>query len=149
MLTKGHGPLRTAAPTGWFLAVIYVIMVKNIIIRLLFPKKKRRDRADARNQIVEKNPASEAKRFFDSLNTPRQVPAVCSACQKSQICAHQRARAAEDSGPYRMVFGRNLCDYGQKHHNLPTFSVEKAAKPRRSAEPNCRKEPSKRSAAVL
>ena len=33
VLTKGHGPLRAAAPTGWFLAVICVIMVKNIVIR--------------------------------------------------------------------------------------------------------------------
>ena len=47
VLTKGHGPLRAAAPTGWFLAVIYVIMVKN-----------------NRFSFVEKNPA---KRFFDSL----------------------------------------------------------------------------------
>ena len=45
MLTKGHGPLRAAAPTGWFLAVIYVIMVKNTIIRWLFPQKKWRNRA--------------------------------------------------------------------------------------------------------
>ena len=39
VLTKGHGPLRTAAPTGWFLAVIYVIMVKNIVTRWIFRKK--------------------------------------------------------------------------------------------------------------
>ena len=64
VLTKGHGPLRAAAPTGWFLAVIYLIMVKNTPIRRLFPQKKRRNRAEARSQIVEKNPA---KRFFDSL----------------------------------------------------------------------------------
>jgi hypothetical protein len=62
--TKGHGPLRAAAPTGWFLAVIYVIMVKNTLTRLLFPQKKWRNRAEARCQIVEKNPA---QRFFDSL----------------------------------------------------------------------------------
>ena len=67
-LTKGHGPLRTAAPTGWFLAVIYVIMVKNTLTRRLFPQKKRRNRAEARHQIVEKNPA---KRFFDSLTAAR------------------------------------------------------------------------------
>ena len=58
VLTKGHGPLRAAAPTGWFLAVIYVIMVKNTPIRRLFPQKKRRNRAEARSQIVEKNPAA-------------------------------------------------------------------------------------------
>ena len=46
------------------MAVIYVIMVKNTPIRRLFPQKKRRNRAEARSQIVEKNPA---KRFFDSL----------------------------------------------------------------------------------
>jgi antitoxin (DNA-binding transcriptional repressor) of toxin-antitoxin stability system len=39
-------------------------MVKNTPIRRLFPQKKRRNRAEARSQIVEKNPA---KRFFDSL----------------------------------------------------------------------------------
>jgi len=39
-------------------------MVKNTPIRQLFPQKKRRNRAEARSQIVEKNPA---KRFFDSL----------------------------------------------------------------------------------
>ena len=49
--------LRTAAPTGWFLTVIYVIMAKNTITRRLFPQKKRRNRAEARSQIVEKNPA--------------------------------------------------------------------------------------------
>ena len=59
--------LRTAAPTGWFLTVIYVIMAKNTITRRLFPQKKRRNRADARSQIVEKNPAL---RFFDSLKIP-------------------------------------------------------------------------------
>ncbi|MBO4929808.1 MAG: hypothetical protein J6D61_05140, partial [Clostridia bacterium] len=62
--TKGHGPLRAAAPTGWFLAVIYVIMVKNTLTRRLFPQKKWRNRAEARSQVVEKNPA---QRFFDSL----------------------------------------------------------------------------------
>ena len=67
VLTKGHGPLRAAAPTGWFLTVIYVIMAKNTITRRLFPQKKRRNRAEARNQIVEKKPA---QRFFDSLENP-------------------------------------------------------------------------------
>ena len=33
VLTKGYGPLRAAAPTGWFLAVICVMMVKNTVIR--------------------------------------------------------------------------------------------------------------------
>ena len=64
VLTRRHGPLRTAAPTGSFLAAIYVIMVKNTITRRLFPQKKRRNRTEARSLIVEKNPA---KRFFDSL----------------------------------------------------------------------------------
>ena len=58
VLTKGHGPLRAAAPTGWFLVVIYVIIVKNTPIRRLFPQKKRRNHAEARIQIVEKNPAA-------------------------------------------------------------------------------------------
>ena len=49
-----------SAPTEWFLAVIYVIMVKNI-----------------HAYIVEKNPA---KRFFDSLMTPGAfAPGVCYA----------------------------------------------------------------------
>jgi hypothetical protein len=39
-------------------------MVKNTPIRRLFPQKKRRNRAEARSQIVEKNPV---KRFFDRL----------------------------------------------------------------------------------
>ena len=56
VLTKGHGPLRAAAPTGWFLAVIYVIMVKN-----------------NRFSFVEKNPA---KRFFDSLSMPLRKPSA-------------------------------------------------------------------------
>ena len=56
--------LRTAAPTGWFLTVIYVIMVKKTLTRRLFPQKKRRNRVEARSQIVEKNPA---QRFFGSL----------------------------------------------------------------------------------
>ena len=46
------------------MAVIYVIMVKNTLTHLLFPQKKWRNRAEARCQIVEKNPA---QRFFDSL----------------------------------------------------------------------------------
>ena len=33
-------------------------------------------------------------------STPR---GAFSACQKSQICAYQRIRAAEGSGPYRIV----------------------------------------------
>ena len=45
LLAGRHGPLGTAAPTGWFLAVIYVIMVKNTPIRRLFLQKKRRNRA--------------------------------------------------------------------------------------------------------
>jgi hypothetical protein len=39
-------------------------MVKNTLTRRLFPQKKRRNRVEARSQIVEKNPA---QRFFDSL----------------------------------------------------------------------------------
>ena len=39
VLTKEHGPLRTAALTGWFLAVIYVIMVKNTVTRWVFRRK--------------------------------------------------------------------------------------------------------------
>ena len=63
--------LRTAAPTRSFLAVIYVIMVKNTITRRLFLRKKRRNRAEARSLIVEKNPA---KRFFDNLIAPWRLP---------------------------------------------------------------------------
>ena len=37
----GHGPQRTAAPTGWFLAVICVIMVKNTVTRWIFRRKSR------------------------------------------------------------------------------------------------------------
>ena len=39
VLTKGYGPLRAAAPTRLFLAVIYLIMVKNTMTRLIFRRK--------------------------------------------------------------------------------------------------------------
>ena len=39
VLTKGYGPLRAAAPTGSFLAVICVIMVKNTVTHRIFRRK--------------------------------------------------------------------------------------------------------------
>ena len=63
--------------------------------------------------------------------------------KKSDLC-YQRTRAAEGSGPYRMVFGRNLCDYGQKHRNPLGFPQKTQ---RNRAEARCQiveKNPAKR-----
>ena len=74
VLTKGHGPLRTAAPTGWFLAVIYVIMVKNTVTCCVF-RRKSNETAPKRGTKLSKR-TQQAQRFFDSLNSSLSTDAL-------------------------------------------------------------------------
>jgi len=53
---------------------------------------------------------------------------------KTYLDIHGRKRR-EQAPALQDRFGRNLCDYGQKHPDPPAFSAEKAAKsaPQRSS----------------
>jgi len=62
-----HGPQRTAAPTGWFLAVIYVIMVKNTITRRIFRRKSGETAPQRGAKLSKRTQRHAVTRFFDSL----------------------------------------------------------------------------------
>ena len=73
--------LRTAAPTGWFLTVIYVIMAKNTIPADFFRRKsgetapKRGAKLSKRTQrsgslTVSKSPEASFRGFFYTLRRP-------------------------------------------------------------------------------
>ena len=67
VLTKGYGPLRAAVPTGSFLAVICVIMVKNTVTRWVFRRKSNETAPKRGTKLSKRTQRHAVARFFDSL----------------------------------------------------------------------------------
>ena len=63
-----------SAPTEWFLAVIYVIMVKNTVTRLIFRRKAGETAPQRGAWLSKRTQRNEVERFFDRL---KKHPSGC------------------------------------------------------------------------